>query len=585
MRKEEELRAAAELENRILQAIQEGRGQDVLHASEIALARVCFSAFCRLAWHVLEPSTYLDWGRHHELICTTLQALFEDWWRAKNERDYLPLVKNTVFNCPPGSLKSRLIAVMFQAWVWIRAPGTKFVCVSVNEAAALRDARDTRALMASEWYQISFQPNWSIKDDQDAISDFGNTAGGGRLSRPSGSVIVGLRGDFFLGDDMNDPEKANEKAERDKVNSLWDTNQYNRVNDLLRSQRICVQQRVHTDDHTGHVVRKQGLWSLDNRDGWLQVVLPAECELKRPRFELPVGLRKYVRNLPGAELRDWRTEEGEILHPARMTPESLAAEKKRCAGTSNYACQMQQRPVDVAGGKIKREWFGFFRLRGGVRPDIDEHDTGRPRPQGCEKAETILVDAAQYRPGYWDFDLVGLSIDPALKKTERGSLWGIGAFGIKGGRRFLLDDRSQRGEPDDAIRVIKDLVVLWKPEKMLIENKAGGEGLRRNLEIEMGNGDMPMVEIVMVNPGTQDKDARLNSATPTMANGMFYLRDGAPWLEDYVDELAAYPNGLTNDRVDYTTQLINEISIDECAYPSAGAWAAASGAVPARALA
>jgi predicted phage terminase large subunit-like protein len=345
---------------------------------------------------------------------------------------------------------------------------------------------------------------------------------------------------------------------------------------MLRSQRICVQQRVHVEDHTGHVLKKQGLWSMQNKDGWLLVVLPAEYEVKRGPFVLPVGLRKHVRGLPGAELRDWRKVEGEILHPARMTAESLAAEKKRCAGTSNYACQMQQRPVDQAGGKIKRDSFGFFRLRGGVRADVDEHPTGRPRPEGCEKAEVIFVDAAHYRPGHWDFDLVGLSVDPALKKTDRGSRWGMLAFGVKGGRRFILDDRSQRGEPDDAFKVLKQLTLLWKPEKILIENKAGGEGLRRNLEIEMANDDFPMAEIVMINPGTQDKDARLSSASPTIANGMLFLREGAEWLEDYVEELTMYPNGSADDRLDSTTMLINEISFDDVAYPSAGAWSAAT---------
>lgn len=577
VRKEQEAQEAAELEQRILTAIQEGRGQQVLAAAEIALAKVHFSTFCRLAWHVLEPSTYLDWGRHHELICTVLQALFEDWWRSKQDRSYFPLVRNTVFNCPPGSLKSRLIAVMFQAWVWFRVPGAKFVCVSVNELAALRDARDTRALMASDWYQVNFQPTWTIKDDQDAISDFGNTAGGARLSRPSGSTIVGLRGDFFLGDDLNDPDKASEAAEREKVNSTWDNNQYKRVNDELRSQRICVQQRVHTEDHTGHVLKKQGLWSPENKNGWLHVVLPAEFEVKRGPFELPVGLRKYVRDLPGAELRDWRKLEGEILHPARMTPDSLVEEKKRCAGTSNYACQMQQRPVDQTGGKVKRDWFGFFRLAGGVRGDVDEHETGRPRPDGCEKNEAITVSVAHHRPGHWDFDIVVLSVDPAYKKTERGSLWGMLAFGCKGGRKFLLDDRSQRGEPDEAIVVMKDLVRMWRPDKILIEDKAGGAGMFRTLEIEMGSGDCPMVELVLVNPGTQDKDQRLNAVIPTLKNGMLYLREGAVWLEDYVEELAVYPNGTRDDRVDATTQLFNHITYNDVAYPSADAWHQATG--------
>lgn len=518
----------------------------------------------------------MEWGRHHELICTTLQALFEDWWKSKQERGYVPFVRNTVFNCPPGSLKSKLIAVFFHAWVWLRAPGTKFVCVSVNESAAQRDARDTRALLLSDWYQANFTPNWTIKIDQDAISDFGNTAGGGRLSRASGSVIVGLRGDFFLGDDLNDPEESDKEQEREKVNSLWDTNQYNRVNDPLRSQRICVQQRVHVNDHTGHVTSKQGLWSLDNRNGWLQVVLPAEFELSRPPFELPVQLRQYVDELPHRELRDWRKEAGETLHLARMPAKWLADEKRRWAGTSNYAGQMQQRPTAEGGGKIKRAWLGWFRLARGVRHGIDELDTGRPRPRDCHNGEAVVISAAHHRPGCWDFDQVVVSVDPAYKKTEKGSLWGILAFGCKGARKYLLDDRSQRGEPDEAIAIMKQLVKQWSPDRILIEDKAGGAGMFRTLELAMAEGDVPMVELELVNPGTLDKDARINAAIPTLANGMLYLLDGAPWLEEYVEELALYPNGLRNDRIDATTQAINHIRIDDYAYPSAQAWSIAT---------
>jgi len=575
VRKETEARELSELELRIIGAVEAGLGDQILAASEIALARVSFSKFCRLAWHVVEPSTYLEWGRHHELICTTLQALFEDWWRSKQERDYLPLVRNTVFNCPPGSLKSKLIAVFFHAWVWIRAPGTKFVCVSVNESAAQRDARDTRALLLSNWYQDNFSPGWTIKTDQDAISDFGNTDGGARLSRASGSVIVGLRGDFFLGDDLNDPEESDKETERDKVNSLWETNQYNRVNDPLRSQRICVQQRIHVNDHTGYIISKQGLWSPENRNGWLLVVLPAELELSRERFALPEGLRASIAEIPDIEVADWRTEAGEPLHPARMPAEWLAGEKKRWAGTSNYAGQMQQRPTAEGGGKIKKIWFNWFRLAKGVRPGIDAGETGRPRPADCHKGEAITIAAAHHRPGFWDFDQVVLSVDPAYKKTEKGSLWGMLAFGCRGARKYLLDDRSQRGEPDEAIDVMKALVRQWLPDKILIEDKAGGAGMHRTLELAMGEGDVPMVELELVNPGTLDKDARINSAIPSLANGMLYLLDGAPWLEEYVEELALYPNGMRNDRIDATTQAINHIRVDDCSYPSASAWSAA----------
>lgn len=893
---------------RIAAVVSSGQAQKLLDTLTGNLAKLSFSEYCRAAWHVVETSTRLDWGSHHDLLCTVLQALFEDWLLTKSDPAHLPAVLNTCINCPPGTLKSRILSVFFPTWCWLRAPGMKFICLSVNEAAAFRDARAGRDLIKSDWYQSTFTPSWTLKGDQDAISNYGNTLGGERLSQASGSEIVGLRGDclayrtpvlteigsidigelhdrakrgvalprvvsfnhltgqtelceivatrriknrptidvrvggiiiksthahrffsegsyapaasisgrnvsvlrgsvnavsnensaamsevplrqtdvryvpdavratrirvrqarqersdggsvlfqdvqdeahatsgcdsvvrrmsegvpsqipdqeisvelleqvqggalgvqsevlhhdlrevqdpvlveqtapllhsrlrvsrqnsssdhersvrcvlegtrspnqatrqldvrgvwdtagigtqrvpgtprgprpdreparepsdalrdlphdspqvwveydpvlldhvatvvdrgeshdvydlqvekchnFFAGgvlvhncliiDDANNPLDAGNKNERDKVNALWNDNQFNRVNDPIRSMRIGIQQRTHADDWTGNVISKLGLWSAENRNGWLNVVLPAEYEESRPAFELPEKLKARVANLPNIVTKDWRSKQGETLHPKRMTPEFIAGEKRRWAGTGSYAGQMQQRPASETGGKIQRAWLGWFRLSKGVKPEFDEEDKGWPRPFGCDEKETVVIHEGHHRPGRWDFDQIVISCDPAVKKTEAGSLWGMLAIGYRGARRYVLDDRSDRREPHEAVQTLKEMVRYWRPDRLLIEEKAGGSGLIDSIKLAMIDREVPMVAIEAVNPGTQDKELRLNAASATIANGLLFILDGAPWAEAVVTELCDFPAAPTDDRLDCITQCIN----------------------------
>jgi intein/homing endonuclease len=175
---------------------------------------------------------------------------------------------------------SKLVNVMFPVWCWLRRPGARFICLSVNQDATMRDARDSRALIRSTWFQDLFQPDWTLKEDQDSVSDYGNTKGGTRQSKPQGSTIVGSRGDFLLIDDANDPEESESKLVRDSVNSTYNTNIHNRINHPMKSVRIGIQQRTHMEDWTGYCTKKHGVWTPENPDPekWFHVVIPAEFE-------------------------------------------------------------------------------------------------------------------------------------------------------------------------------------------------------------------------------------------------------------------------------------------------------------------
>lgn len=528
-----------------------------------------FSEFCRQAWHVIEPSTTLVWGWHHELLCSVLQGIFETWHEAmiSNGTKITP-IKNTVINCPPNSLKSKLIAVFFPVWIWLRAPGAKLVCISVNEKATHRDARAGRDLIKSKWFQDSFSPTWSLKGDQDAISNYGNTGGGERLSIPSGSVTAGLRGDFLIGDDLNDPADTNVESEIAKVNDLWDSTQYSRTNDPLRSIRLTVQQRLRRNDHTGHIISKQGLWSPENPDGWLNVVLSAEFDERK--FVMPEPLAQALRAKLGPDRDDWklvledpRTELGQTIDPIRMPLSFLAAERVRFTGTGSFAGQMLQRPALVEGARIKRNYWGWFRLEKGVRPDIDELETGRPRPAHCLDTAPTLIKARHHSPGNWTFDWIVISIDPALKETKRGSCWGLLAIAGFSGRRYVLEARAHRGDILEIIEHLRQMILAWQPDKILIEDKAAGDEMRRRLVAAMSEDKegqvMPMVALEMIKIGAAGKEERLDACLPAIANGLVSLLDGAPWLEQFVEQTSEFPFGDEDDLVDCLTQAMNYI--------------------------
>lgn len=516
-----------------------------------------FAEFCRQAWHVIEPATTLEWNWHHTLLCNTLQALFESWLRAGEVQNYVPPILNTVINVCPGSLKSRITNVFFPAWVWLRSPGVKFICLSVNEDATMRDARAARDLVKSDWFQSTFQPKWKLKGDQDAISNYGNNAGGERLSKASGAQIVGLRADILIYDDPNSPDES--LGERELINKVWDESIYSRVNSGTRSLRIGIQQRVGGGDWTDHILKKQGHWGPDPKDrgGWLNVVLPAEYEAAR-KFTMPQELAELLRKKLGddALISDPRTVEGESVHPKRFDVETLARERRRWEGTGNYASQYQQRPALQSGNWIKRKYWGGFRLDGGVRPEFDEVPKGRPRPAECEW-EPVLIKAKHHMPGYWDFDWVCLSLDCAAKKTDKGSNWGMVVVGGKGGRRYVLDDRTKRGDILEVVEILRALILMWKPDRILIENKAAGEDLKIRLKGEMEKGDMPMVIVEEVKVGAAGKEERLMACLPTIANGNVYLLDGAMWLNEFVEEMSDFPNGTRDDRVDALSQVLN----------------------------
>ena len=95
----------------------------------------------REAWHVLEPTTPYVHGWHHDAICEHLEAI------TKRQITRLQI------NQPPGTMKSLVASVLWEAWEWGPAgmPGLRYLTTSYTETYARRDSRRMRDLVLSEW--------------------------------------------------------------------------------------------------------------------------------------------------------------------------------------------------------------------------------------------------------------------------------------------------------------------------------------------------------------------------------------------------------------------------------------------------
>jgi phage terminase large subunit-like protein len=94
------------------------------------------------------------------------------------------------------------------------------------------------------------------------------------------------------------------------------------------------------------------------------------------------------------------------------------------------------------------------------------------------------------------------------------------------------------------------LAEQWKPTAILVEDRASGQSLLQELKSAT---TLPVLAVKV----DSDKLSRAQAVTPLVEAGKVFVPEFAPWLGDYIDELAAFPMGNYDDSVDSTTQALN----------------------------
>ena len=109
-------------------------------------------------------------------------------------------------------------------------------------------------------------------------------------------------------------------------------------------------------------------------------------------------------------------------------------------------------------------------------------------------------------------------------------------MGKNGADMYLIDNLKARMNFPTTLQAIRNMVRKHpKAHAKLVEDKANEPAIISMLKNEIGG-------MIPVNP-QGGKVARVNAVSPYIESGNVYLPRQAPWVHDFVEECASFPNG------------------------------------------
>jgi predicted phage terminase large subunit-like protein len=212
------------------------------------------------------------------------------------------------------------------------------------------------------------------------------------------------------------------------------------------------------------------------------------------------------------EGRFYQRREGCALHPARQS--LLVLEKLRAENAHVFASQQQQDPVPLTGNYIDPACFQYY-------------DT--PPTTG------LVVQS-------WD----------TASKTGLSNDYSVGITAIVYQRRFyLLDVHRERMDFGRLRECVFELCKRYKVDRLLIEDAASGQQLIQMLRPP----PHPLPYPIACTP-EGDKAVRFHAQASRVQEGAVVLPLTAPWLANFISEVAAFPNGRFDDQADAFAQLL-----------------------------
>ena len=148
------------------------------------------------------------------------------------------------------------------------------------------------------------------------------------------------------------------------------------------------------------------------------------------------------------------------------------------------------------------------------------------------------------------FDRIVQSWDTANKATELSDFSVCTTWGVKGKNVFLLGLFRRRLEYPALKRAVREQQNLFNATEVLIEDKASGTQLIQELIEDGCHG------VTRYQP-TGDKTMRMHAQTAMIENGFVHIPESAPWLAEYLHEMAVFPNGKHDDQADSTAQFLD----------------------------
>jgi len=205
---------------------------------------------------------------------------------------------------------------------------------------------------------------------------------------------------------------------------------------------------------------------------------------------------------------------GEVLHPAR-DPIYILRELEKNMTPFHFSTQYQQLPIPAAGNLLKVDWFPRY--------------------------DTLPTDTGYYIQS-WD----------TASKDGNNNDWSVCTTWFIYGEYFYLANifRKKLLFPELKKAIIEQKK-LYSAKEVLIEDASSGTALIQDLR-----SSGVYVTSVKVQRN-MNKEERVDAASISIYGGRVFIPNKAQWLDGFINEVRAFPNGRHDDQVDSMSQFIN----------------------------
>jgi len=394
-------------------------------------------------------------------------------------------INRLIINMPPRHTKSEFASYLLPAWMVGKNPKLKIIQATHTGELAVRFGRKAKNLIDSEEYGKIFETR--LQEDSQAAGRWETAQGGEYFAAGVGGAITGRGADLLIIDDPH--------SEQDAISGNAFENAYEWYTSGPRQrlqpggQIVLVMTRWSKKDLTGILLDNQ---KKVKGDQWEVVEFPAIMDHgddKKPVWP------EY-----------WKLSELESV--------------KATLPVGKWNAQWMQEPTSEEGALIKREWWRKWEQE--FLPDV-----------------TYVIQ----------------SYDTAFLKKETADYSAITTWGIfypeEGGKPniILLDAIKDRFEFPDLRREALEQYKYWKPDMVIVEQKASGTPLTH----ELRQMDIPVMTFTPSRGN--DKHVRVNSCAPLFEAGLIWAPD-EQYAEEVIEECASFPYGDHDDLVDSMTMAI-----------------------------
>lgn len=406
---------------------------------------------------------------------------------------------------PPQEGKSQRISRRFPEWLLDHNPGLRIAIVSYELDLAMRWGRDIKQDIRGagpDGLRID------IRRDSAAAARWETPLGGGVYSVGIGGPLTGRPVDVLI---IDDPVKDRAAAESKTIReSTWDWYESVALTRLAPGAKVVlVQTRWHEDDLAGRIAARPSPLN------WRVLSIPAIAGDDDP-----------LDRAPGEELLSVR---------GRAAGHFLNYQ----ANLSHYVFSgvYQQKPTAAEGNFFRRPAFRYWR-------PAPAWSDGRERID-CEGELVTLVDC-------WKFATMDLAV--SSKQTADYTVCAVWAVSVAGD--LILCDRTRdRVDEHQHFGMIESLRTTWGFDTVYIEQNYWATTVVKDAR----DAGVPVAPLA----ADTDKVTRAVPAAGRVHAGRVWFPAEATWLDEWCDELAAFPQaGAHDDQVDVLSYAARVITMD-----------------------